>query len=113
MRSKVIALLFSLAALAACGKLSRDERRGAEAISRYGCGSCHTIPRIHGAHGKVGPPLGGIGGRMYAAGVLLNTPSNLALWVERPSSVKQTVMPDLGVTPVDAADIAAFLEQLK
>lgn len=108
-----IALIVFVAALAGCARLSPSQKRGANAIARYGCGSCHTIPSITGAHGKVGPPLAGIGSRMYAAGVLVNTPENLARWIERPSSIERTVMPDMGVTASEAADIASFLERLK
>ncbi len=111
MRIELIAVM--LIACTACQRLTPDERRGAEAISRYGCGSCHTIPHITGAHGKVGPPLSGIAGRMYTAGVLLNTPENLQTWVEQPSRVKRTVMPDMGVTSADARDIVSFLRTLK
>jgi cytochrome c len=102
-----------LAALCACRAMRPEERRGAQAIARYGCGSCHSIRGITGAHGRVGPPLDGIGSRMYAAGVLPNTPDNLALWVQQPSAIKQTMMPDLGVSPEDAADIASYLALLK
>ncbi len=112
MPGKMIAMVALASALAAC-RGTPQQRRGADAINRYGCGSCHTIPYVPGAHGKVGPPLAGIANRMYAAGVLLNTPENLTRWIERPSMVKRTAMPDLDVTPADASDIVAFLERLK
>jgi cytochrome c2 len=91
-----------------------DPRRGAAAVSRYGCGSCHTIAGIPGAHGLVGPPLTGIGNRLYVAGVLRNTPDNLERWVQDPKAVNEkTVMPKLGVTQQDAIDLAAYLYSLK
>src|SRR4051812_14404049 len=72
--------------------------RGAAAIARYGCGSCHIIPGVSGASGLGGPPLSGIGNRMYVAGVLQNTPPNLIRWIEDPPAVDEhTVMPKLGV----------------
>ena len=87
---------------------------GAAAIKRYGCGSCHMIPGISGAVGLVGPPLSGIGSRIYVAGVLQNTPDNLMRWIENPKAVdEKTVMPNLGVTPKDAADIAGYLYTLQ
>ena len=49
--------------------------RGAYSLSRYGCGSCHIIPGISGAQGKVGPSLDGIGARVYVAGTLTTTQS--------------------------------------
>jgi cytochrome c2 len=88
--------------------------RGAAAIARYGCGSCHIIPGVSGASGLVGPPLSGIGNRVYVAGVLQNTPQNLIHWIEDPPSVDEhTVMPKLGVTHQDAIDIAGYLYTLK
>ena len=87
-----------------------DPDRGAAAIFRYGCGSCHTISRIQNARGKVGPPLTDIKDRMYVAGMLPNTPDNLEHWIRKPKSVNErTAMSDLGVTAQDANDIAAFL----
>lgn len=91
-----------------------NARRGAAAISRYGCGSCHLIPGISGAHGLAGPPLSGIASRTYIAGVLQNTPENMMRWIENPPAVDEhTVMPNLGVTSKDAADIAGYLYTLK
>jgi cytochrome c len=102
--------------LAACSSqvdhrfTSGDRERGAAAISRYGCGSCHTISRIRSARGLVGPPLTHIKDRMYVAGMLPNTPENIEHWIRQPKSVNErTAMPDLGVTQKDASDIAAFL----
>jgi cytochrome c len=88
--------------------------RGAAAIARYGCGSCHIIPGISGAAGLAGPPLSGIGSRTYVAGVLQNTPQNMIRWIENPPAVDEhTVMPALGVTHQDAIDIAGYLYTLK
>src|SRR3954452_1089999 len=73
-----------------------DYRRGAAAISRYGCGSCHTIAGINAAHGLVGPPLTGLRNRMYVAGMLPNTPENLMNWIRNPKVVNPgTAMPQL------------------
>jgi cytochrome c len=87
---------------------------GAAAITRYGCGSCHTIGGVRGAHGLVGPPLTGVANRLYVAGMLQNTPENLMQWVRTPKEVNsRTAMPNLGVTDQDARDIAAYLYSLK
>lgn len=88
--------------------------RGAQMIQYYGCGSCHLIPGISGASGLVGAPLSGIANRTYIAGVLQNTPGNMERWIRNPKAVdEKTVMPNLGVTSKDAADIAAYLYTLR
>ncbi|HYR10687.1 MAG TPA: c-type cytochrome [Longimicrobium sp.] len=118
-------LLLALLPLAACG---RDEGKafadaavltggnayaGREKARDYGCGSCHTIPGIPGAHALVGPPLEGIAGRMYIAGVLTNTPQHMMSWIMDPPAIDSaTAMPDVGVTEEDARDIAAYLYTL-
>lgn len=87
-----------------------DPARGKEAITRYGCGSCHAIPGVPGAKGKVGPPLGGLVERGYLAGRLRNTPENLMSWVRHPQKHEPgNVMPEMGVTEEDARHIAAYL----
>lgn len=91
-----------------------DIHRGAAAIERHGCGSCHVIPGISGAAGLAGPPLAGIASRIYVAGVLQNTPPNMMRWIENPKAVdEKTVMPNLGVSHQEARDIAGYLYTLK
>ncbi len=91
-----------------------DAERGKTALSQYACASCHEIPGIVGAKNPVGPPLHGIAGRKYLAGVLPNTPDNMLRWLRSPQSVDAgSAMPDLGVSERDARDIAAYLETLK
>ncbi|MEU4660407.1 c-type cytochrome [Micromonospora chalcea] len=84
--------------------------RGAELIAGYGCGSCHAIPGIDRADGLVGPPLDRFGSRSYVAGKLVNNADNLRHWITDPQAVEPgTAMPDLGVSALDAQDIAAYL----
>jgi len=86
---------------------------GRKAIARYGCGSCHLIPGVKGARGLAAPPLIHFSKRTFIAGELANTPSNLERWVQHPKDVEPgTDMPELGVTPDDARNIAAFLEHI-
>jgi cytochrome c2 len=88
--------------------------RGPQLIRSYGCNTCHTIAGVDGANGLVGPPLTGIAGRSYIAGVLPNAPENMVRWIENPKAVDSlTAMPVLGVTPADARDIAAYLYTLR
>lgn len=79
-------------------------------MKAFGCGSCHTIPGVDGADGRVGPGLGGIADRWSIAGRLPNTPDNLVRWIMHPQEVDPgTLMPDLGVPEPQARDIAAYL----
>lgn len=90
-----------------------DPRRGADAIRRYGCGSCHTIPGIRDARGMVGPPLTAFGRRTFIAGEVPNTADHLVVWIEVPQSIEPgTAMPNLGVSEGEARDIAAYLYTL-
>ena len=91
-----------------------DAERGRAALTAYGCGSCHTIPGVAGARSMVGPPLTDFGVREYIAGQLVNTPDNLVRWIADPQSIEPgTVMPDLGVAPQQALDMAAYLHTLR
>ncbi len=115
----ILALIFAAAGLCGCGSSAAqqaasltggDTGRGRAAIGRYGCGSCHTIAGIREAHGLTGPPLTGVGARMYVGGVLRNTPENIVRWIQNPKEVdEKTAMPALGVSRQDATDIAAYL----
>jgi cytochrome c2 len=84
--------------------------RGHALILRYGCGSCHTISGVDGANGKVGPSLADFADYRYIIGMLPRTPENTARWIEHPRQyLPQGAMPDLGVTPAEARDIAVYL----
>jgi cytochrome c2 len=90
-----------------------DPTAGAKDIASFGCGGCHVIPGIDGADGTVGPPLTDFGHRGFIAGELSNKPSNLMLWLRDPKQVEPgTDMPNLGVDPAQARDIAAYLYTL-
>jgi cytochrome c len=84
--------------------------RGAHLIESYGCGSCHAISGIDGADAHVGPPLENLVRRRVIAGRLANTPGNLVRWIAHPQRVDPgNVMPDLGLSDREAADIALYL----
>ena len=116
-------LALALAALCGCGgsverqaaaMTGGEPARGKEAIGRYSCAICHTIPGVEGARGQVGPSLEGIAVRTYLAGKLPNTPPNLIKWIREPQEVQPgTAMPELGVTEQDGKDIAAYLYTLR
>ena len=115
----LLVLLTGLLWLAGCGGSGRvppaevpdgNPARGREALQRYGCGTCHGIPGVRGANGTVGPPLDDVGRLRYIAGQLPNTGPNLQRWIMNPQAVEPgTAMPDLGVTGIDARDMAAYL----
>ncbi|HEX6860760.1 MAG TPA: c-type cytochrome [Caulobacteraceae bacterium] len=91
-----------------------DPDRGKALIAEVGCGACHQIPGVAGADGLVGPPLGTVGQRTIIAGVLPNTPENLARWIEAPQSVVPgNAMPNMELSNHDARDIAAYLYTLR
>lgn len=90
-----------------------DARHGRRLMRLYACRSCHRIPGLVGSDVRVGPDLAEAGSRRYIAGVLANTPQNMVLWITGPTDIDPlTAMPDLGVTPEQAADMAAYLYEL-
>jgi len=91
-----------------------DVTRGKALMNQYGCGTCHDIPGVEGAHGMVGPPLSKMALRQTIAGKFPNTPDTMAKWLENPQALNPlTSMPNMGVTPADARDMTAFLDTLK
>jgi cytochrome c len=79
-------------------------------LSQYQCGSCHTIPGVASAQGRVAGSLQSFGDRSYIAGRVANRPELLAQWIARPQSlVPGTAMPDMGVPPEAARHMAAYL----
>lgn len=125
--SRALAWVAALAAVVAVGACSQpgtelpaaesdlgSPDRGRALINDYGCSSCHVVPGVEQANGLVGPPLTSFGRRSYIAGSLPNTAENLEYWIRNPQDVEPgTAMPDLGVTRVDARDIAAYLLTLE
>jgi cytochrome c1 len=119
----ILAGLLLAAALSACDdpvarsaieRTGGNPARGRAVIRAYGCGTCHTIPGVPGAAATVGPPLAGVGGRTYLAGVLQNTPPNMMRWILTPQDVDSlTAMPNLGLSEDDARDVAAYLYTLR
>ena len=91
-----------------------DPEKGRAGIVAYGCGACHTIPGIREAHGLVGPSLAQFARRSYIAGEVPNNARDLIRWISSPQSIEPgTAMPDLGVKPTEARDIAAYLYTLR
>lgn len=124
-RPRVMATLSTLLSVCVLAQCSRgqpmpvqiagaDLQRGEEALREYGCSTCHTIPGVAGARGRVGPSLDGVASRMYIAGDLPNTPSQLMQWIADPPALRpDTVMPVTGVSDDDLRHIAAYLSRLQ
>jgi len=88
--------------------------RGRALLAQYQCGTCHAIPGVDAARGAVGPRLAAFGRRSYIAGHLPNGPDMLARWIVSPSAlVPGTTMPSMGVSDLDARDIASYLLSLE
>jgi mono/diheme cytochrome c family protein len=98
--------------VAGCDAAPRPEAGAAALMSRHGCAGCHIIPGVDGASSSVGPPLSGLGKRVYVGG-RLNTAHNVARFIVNPSAHRPSAMPNLGVQPEEAAQIAAYLSQLR
>jgi cytochrome c oxidase subunit 2 len=87
--------------------------KGMKLFALY-CSSCHTIAGTP-FQGHVGPNLTALSLRQtIAAGVLTNTPANLALWIHDPQAVKPgALMPNLHLSWSDVHALAAYLSGLK
>jgi cytochrome c oxidase subunit 2 len=77
------------------------------------CAVCHTI-RGTDAGGILGPDLSHFGSRStIAAGLMPNTPANLAHWIDNTQTIKPGVkMPELHMLAGEVADVTAYLEGL-
>jgi cytochrome c2 len=120
MHGLIPAALASAVLLAMVGCDKKEEsavgnvRRGPGLIAQSGCGTCHEIPGVRGARGRVGPSLDRIGTQTVLAGTLPNTPANMLTWIKTPQAVRPgDVMPNMGLNDHDARDIAAYLYTLR
>jgi cytochrome c2 len=87
-----------------------DIERGRALMAQYQCGRCHRAADVPGADGAAAPPLDDFGRRSYVAGTLPNLPGPLQRYLLDPAAaVPGTTMPDLGLQPADARDIAGYL----
>ena len=94
--------------------LGGDFARGSGLIAQRGCGTCHSVPGVSGARGRVGPSLDHIGTQTILAGTLPNTPANMLTWIKTPQAVHPgDIMPNMGLNDHDARDIAAYLYTLR
>ena len=113
----VLALFQALALAgppASAERLLTNPLQGKVIIGRAAWGSCHEIPNVPNAHGMAGPPLNHFARRVFIAGILPNSPDNLAYWLRFPQKVvPDNAMPDSGLNESEARDAAAYLQSLK
>ena len=78
------------------------------------CGSCHIIPGVEGAYGKVGPTLKGLSDRArIVSGTVENNTENLKAWLKNPKSIKSgTLMPNMGLTDAEIQIVIEYLNTL-
>ena len=117
----LLVLSIAAAALCACdtqttslaSAMAGHPSLGPQKLQKYGCVTCHTIPGVPGATGTVGPSLAQLGRRSFVAGAP-NTPTYLSQFIEHPRQTRPgTPMPEMGVSAIDARDIAAYLYTLR
>ena len=87
---------------------------GNQAFLGSGCIACHRIDGTVAA-GVLGPDLTHVGSRRtIAAGILENTPEEMARWIRDPSAVKPgALMPTLNLDEDTIRTLVAYLESLK
>jgi cytochrome c len=114
MRISLCAVLAGLLVSGCSAGADAGVERGRRLLAQYQCGSCHAIPDVPGARGRIGPPLERFGQRSYISGQIPNRPDTLARWIEEPGAlVPGTLMPDMGASAADARDMAAYLSAMK
>lgn len=97
-------------AVAPVGALAQEGAR----LFAQRCMACHTVAGTP-ANGDIGPNLTHFGSRQtLAAGLLPNSPSNIARWLQNPQAVKPgSLMPNLGLSEGDVHALTAYLQQLR
>jgi cytochrome c oxidase subunit 2 len=88
--------------------------RGAAVFQQASCANCHTV-RGTPAMGTLGPDLTHLMSReTIAAGVLANTPDNLAAWIRNPDAVKPaSTMPAVPLSEDDRTAVVHWLTTLR
>jgi cytochrome c oxidase subunit 2 len=95
--------------------------RGEALFGGMSCASCHRIggARVDGtddgARAWFAPDLTHVAERVtLGAGILANSPTNLALWLKDPQAIKTGChMPNTQLTDAQTADVVAYFETLR
>jgi cytochrome c oxidase subunit 2 len=98
----------------AAAPASSQQALGQRIFVNGSCATCHTVQGA-GAGGNNGPDLTHFAARStIAAGMLPNTPSNLAAWIKDPQALKPGVnMPKVPLSNAERGAVVAYLEALK
>jgi len=85
--------------------------RGSQLFQERTCAACHAVDG-RSSSPNVGPDLANLAAReTLGAGVIENTPENLARWLKDPQTIKPgSLMPDLNLTDDEIAALVAYLE---
>jgi cytochrome c oxidase subunit II len=94
--------------------VTEEARSGRDVFTGSACALCHTI-RGTDAGGVLGPDLTHLASRgAIAAGLLRNSPGNLAGWVGNPQALKPGVaMPVVALRPDELQAVVSYLQALK
>lgn len=90
------------------------QERGRDVFLDNSCVGCHAIRGVAG-QGEVGPDLTHLASReQLGAGILPNTPQDLAAWIANPQAIKPGVeMPPQELAAEDLDALVAYLESLE
>jgi cytochrome c oxidase subunit 2 len=85
-----------------------------EVVFLRSCGACHAVAGTN-ALGRYGPDLTHVAARpTIGAGVLANTPENLARWIRNAPAVKEgSRMPALALDDADLQSVVSYLTTLR
>jgi len=107
-----------LLAASAPSATAASETRGAAVFGSMACINCHAIKGTAGPSpetARFAPDLTHLAERVtLGAGVLANTPADLARWLKNPQAIKTGChMPDAQLTDAQVADLVAYFETLR
>jgi cytochrome c oxidase subunit 2 len=88
--------------------------QGRRVFETTACINCHAVAGTV-ANGRFGPDLTHLMSRQtIAAGVALNTPANLRLWIQNPDAIKPgSLMPAMELNDRELDAVTAYLETLR
>lgn len=89
--------------------------QGRHIYQQYTCGNCHAIRGTPQNQVQVAPDLTHVASReTLGAGVLNNSPQNLAKWMRNPQAIKPACyMPDFHLNGQQVQELVAYLETLR